>query len=124
MDLLARGDKIGQHRMQDAQQADAAMRAYIRSTVTTPPTDLDAITNSRGSPARREPGFVHDSGMRDSTGAAQWAPGRIEVGFWTGRAKLGRRSLVAIEAYRCTSCHRLELCAFPQPGDAADGAVV
>lgn len=34
--MIVRGNKIGQHRMEDAQEADVAMRAYIRSAVDTP----------------------------------------------------------------------------------------
>jgi hypothetical protein len=53
--LLIRGQKMGEHHMEDAQQADAAMRSYIRSTVTTPPSDLEAVNN------------LHDRGVIDDT---------------------------------------------------------
>ena len=39
--LIARGSKMGQHRIEEAAEADAAMQAYIRQTMaTTPPADL------------------------------------------------------------------------------------
>jgi Phospholipase_D-nuclease N-terminal/Short C-terminal domain len=45
--LIARGDKITEHRVRDAQQADQAMQSYIRSTVATPATDLSALADLR-----------------------------------------------------------------------------
>ena len=47
--LIARGHKIGEHRLQDAQEADMAMRDYIRATVSTPPSDLDKLADLRAS---------------------------------------------------------------------------
>jgi hypothetical protein len=37
--MIVRGNKLGQHRIEDAQEADQAMRAYIRSAVAESPTD-------------------------------------------------------------------------------------
>jgi hypothetical protein len=45
--LIVRGPKIGQHQIEDAQRADEAMRAYIRTTVATPTTDLEALADLR-----------------------------------------------------------------------------
>jgi len=46
--LIVRGNKMGQHRIEDAQQADMAMRTYIRETVSTSPSsDLDALLDLR-----------------------------------------------------------------------------
>lgn len=45
--LIARGHKIGEHRMQDVQQADAAMQSYIRATVSTPADDLSKLADLR-----------------------------------------------------------------------------
>jgi hypothetical protein len=53
--LIVRGHKIGEHRLADAQQADAAMQSYIRSTVATPTTDLATLAD------------LHDRGVIDDT---------------------------------------------------------
>jgi hypothetical protein len=45
--MIARGKKIGQHRLDDAQQADVAMRAYIRSAVESPGDDLSTLVDLR-----------------------------------------------------------------------------
>ena len=45
--LVARGHKIGQHQVQDAQDADAAMRTYIRSAASTPTSDVDKLADLR-----------------------------------------------------------------------------
>jgi hypothetical protein len=46
--FIARGNKMGQHRIEDAQRADMAMRAYIRDTVSsTPADDLSALVDLR-----------------------------------------------------------------------------
>jgi hypothetical protein len=45
--LIARGNKIGEHRMQDAEEADQRMRAYIRSTVDAPADDLSTLASLR-----------------------------------------------------------------------------
>jgi hypothetical protein len=45
--LIARGHKIEEHRAAAAQQADAAMQAYVRSTVATPASDLAALADLR-----------------------------------------------------------------------------
>jgi hypothetical protein len=53
--LIARGHKIGEHRVADVQQADAQMQAYIRSTVATPASDLATLAD------------LHDRGVIDDT---------------------------------------------------------
>jgi hypothetical protein len=45
--LIARGSKIGEHNLQDAEDADRRMRAYIRSTVDSPTDDLSTLTSLR-----------------------------------------------------------------------------
>jgi hypothetical protein len=45
--LIVRGNKIGEHQVQDAQQADQAMRAYIRDTVATPADDQTTLADLR-----------------------------------------------------------------------------
>ena len=45
--MIARGRKIGEHRIEDAQEADKAMRAYIRSTVDSPGDDLSTLVDLR-----------------------------------------------------------------------------
>ena len=45
--LIARGGKIGEHHMQDAEEADRRMRAYIRATVDEPADDLVALASLR-----------------------------------------------------------------------------
>ena len=45
--LIARGHKIGQHRVEDVQQTDEAFKSYIRSTVATPTSDLAQLTHLR-----------------------------------------------------------------------------
>jgi hypothetical protein len=50
--MIVRGDKIGQHQLEKAQEADQAMRTYIRSVVETPAAegtgdDLSALTELR-----------------------------------------------------------------------------
>jgi hypothetical protein len=45
--LIARGNKIGQHEVDDAQRADQAMRAYIRDTVATPADDQTTLADLR-----------------------------------------------------------------------------
>jgi hypothetical protein len=45
--LIARGHKIEEHRAADAQQADAAMKSYVRSTVATPASDLATLADLR-----------------------------------------------------------------------------
>jgi hypothetical protein len=45
--LIVRGNKIGEHQIEDAQKADEAMRTYIRTTVATPTTDLEALADLR-----------------------------------------------------------------------------
>ena len=51
--MIVRGDMIGQHHVEDAQQADQAMRAYVRATVSAPPSDLSALAD------------LHDRGVID-----------------------------------------------------------
>ncbi len=41
--LIARGGKMHQHAVQDAQEADAAARAYIREAVSTTPGPADQV---------------------------------------------------------------------------------
>lgn len=45
--LIVRGHKIGEHRVADAQRADAQMQAYIRSAAATPATDLATLADLR-----------------------------------------------------------------------------
>ena len=45
--LIARGHKIGEHQLEDAQKTDEAMRGYVRSVVATPASDLDALASLR-----------------------------------------------------------------------------
>jgi hypothetical protein len=49
--LIARGHKMTEHRLQEAEAADQAMQAYIRNTVATPSssptTDLSALADLR-----------------------------------------------------------------------------
>jgi HAMP domain-containing protein len=45
--FIARGSKMGQHRIEDAERADQAMRAYIRDTVATPTDDLSVLADLR-----------------------------------------------------------------------------
>jgi hypothetical protein len=49
--LIARGHKMTEHRLQEAEAADQAMQAYIRNTVATPSTspasDLSALAELR-----------------------------------------------------------------------------
>jgi hypothetical protein len=45
--LIVRGHKIGEHRVADAQQADAEMHAYIRSAAATPASDLATLADLR-----------------------------------------------------------------------------
>jgi hypothetical protein len=45
--LIARGHKIGEHRAQEFERADAQMQAYIRSTTATPSTDLATLADLR-----------------------------------------------------------------------------
>lgn len=51
--LIARGHKIGEHRVEDARQTDAAMQSYIRSAAATPTSDLAQLTD------------LHDRGVID-----------------------------------------------------------
>jgi hypothetical protein len=43
--LIARGHKIGEHQVQDAQQADQAMQSYIRASVASPTDDLTSLSD-------------------------------------------------------------------------------
>jgi hypothetical protein len=43
--LIVRGNKIGEHQVEDVQEADAAMQAYIRQTVNTPGNDLSKLAD-------------------------------------------------------------------------------
>jgi hypothetical protein len=45
--LIVRGDKIGQHQVEDARAADEASRAYIRSVASTPADDLAKLADLR-----------------------------------------------------------------------------
>jgi hypothetical protein len=45
--LIARGHKIGEHRVEDVQQTDAAMQSYIRAAAATPTSDLTKLTDLR-----------------------------------------------------------------------------
>jgi hypothetical protein len=45
--MIVRGPKIGQHHLEDAQEADLAMRAYIRSAVESPGDDLSTLADLR-----------------------------------------------------------------------------
>lgn len=46
--LIVRGNKIGQHQIEQAERADLAMRSYIRQTVdTSPADDLTALVDLR-----------------------------------------------------------------------------
>ena len=45
--MIARGHKIGEHQVAHAQQADAAMQSYVRSTVATPASDLATLADLR-----------------------------------------------------------------------------
>jgi hypothetical protein len=56
--LIARGSKIGEHRLEQAQQADRAMRSYIRSVVDSPGDDLDTLS------ALRDRGVIDDDEFR------------------------------------------------------------
>jgi hypothetical protein len=47
MYMIVRGNKIGQHRLEDARDADVAMRAYIRSAVESPGDDLSTLADLR-----------------------------------------------------------------------------
>ncbi len=54
-----------------------------------------------------EPGFVGDFGEA-SRGFARWVQGALERGIFGGARLMGRPKW-EIEAYRCPSCHHLEL---------------
>ena len=45
--LIVRGHKIGEHQVQDVQQADAEMQSYIRSAAATPADDLATLADLR-----------------------------------------------------------------------------
>jgi len=45
--LIVRGHKIGEHQVEDAQRADQAMRAYIRSAVDEPGDDMSTLVELR-----------------------------------------------------------------------------
>mgnify|MGYP001127759303 CR=1 FL=1 len=63
--MVVRGNKIGQHRLEDAREADAAMRAYIRSAVDRPGDDLSTLVDLR------ERGVIDDAefqAMKDRVG--------------------------------------------------------
>ena len=47
MYMIVRGNKIGQHQLEDARDADVAMRAYIRSAVESPGDDLSTLADLR-----------------------------------------------------------------------------
>lgn len=51
--LIARGHKIGEHRVEDVQRTDAAMQTYIRSVAATPADDLTQLSD------------LHDRGVID-----------------------------------------------------------
>ena len=51
--LVVRGNRMGEHRVADAQRADARMQSYIRSAAATPATDLAALAD------------LHDRGVID-----------------------------------------------------------
>ncbi|MEU6725649.1 hypothetical protein ABZ917_18240 [Nonomuraea wenchangensis] len=54
-----------------------------------------------------EPGFVTDSGD-NSKGFIRWVEGALERGLFGG-ARLFGRPKWQIDAYRCRTCHHLEL---------------
>jgi len=54
----ARGNEIGQHHVEDAQEADQARRAYIRSTVGSPADDPTTLADLR------ERGVIDDAGLQ------------------------------------------------------------
>ncbi|MEO3794519.1 PF20097 family protein [Nonomuraea sp. B10E15] len=54
-----------------------------------------------------EPGFIMDSGQ-SSQGYVRWVEGPLERGLFGG-AKLFGRPKWQVEAYRCRTCHHLEL---------------
>ena len=54
-----------------------------------------------------EPGFIMDQGEH-SRGFARWVEGALERGVFGGARLMGRPKW-QIDAYRCRSCHHLEL---------------
>jgi hypothetical protein len=54
-----------------------------------------------------EPGFIMDQGEH-SKGFARWVEGGLERGLLGGARLMGRPKW-EIDAYRCPSCHHLEL---------------
>ncbi|MFI9592526.1 hypothetical protein [Nonomuraea sp. NPDC052265] len=54
-----------------------------------------------------EPGFVADQGEH-SRGYARWVEGALARGIFGGARLMGRPKW-EIDAYRCRSCHHLEL---------------
>ncbi|WP_197093966.1 hypothetical protein [Nonomuraea sp. SBT364] len=52
-------------------------------------------------------GFVRDSGQ-SAMGFASWVEGELERGIFGGAKLMGRQKW-EIDAYRCPSCHHLEL---------------
>lgn len=53
-----------------------------------------------------EPGFIEDRG--EASFYARWIPGPLERGIFGGPKVMGKQRL-AIDAWRCTECHHLEL---------------
>ena len=49
MYLIVRGHKIGEHRLRDVEQQEAAMHSYIRSVAATPTSDLGKLAELRDS---------------------------------------------------------------------------
>jgi hypothetical protein len=47
--LVARGHKMHEHKVRDAEAADVAMRSYIRSAASTPADDLSKLADLRDS---------------------------------------------------------------------------
>jgi hypothetical protein len=46
--LIARGDQMHQHAVEDAQAQDAAVRSYVRNVAGTPPSSADELTKLAG----------------------------------------------------------------------------
>jgi hypothetical protein len=46
--VIARGDKLHQHAVDDAQAQDAAVRSYVRNVAGTPPSSADELTKLAG----------------------------------------------------------------------------
>jgi hypothetical protein len=52
-------------------------------------------------------GFLLDHGHMNSRKPVSWVEGEPEASFWTGLSLSGKKAF-EVEAFRCSSCGRLE----------------